>query len=536
MAEVRRVLRQRSRARRAATRDAALRTQDVAETWRVAAALVATPALADQLNLLLEAAPRLGGADTATIYLHDEATGLLRVLARFGYPPGTFGQPRQGGLTEHVLATGEPVVVDDTAADPRVNPRVREAGIRSLVALPLVARRAVPSAPGAPGVTTDDRPFGRIPSAPLPSAAPFDRLRGGLRAGRAGRAGAATTEAGRADRAGEPEAGEAPGGARTIGVLYVSARRPHAFDAEAVETLKGLAALASVAIENGRLLEGQRAAAAHLADALRLRDQFVSVASHELKAPLTPLKGYAQAIRRRLERAAAGGRPIDAAWLRRVLAIMVDQVDRLDRLVTDLLDVSRLSAGRFALAPEPVDLVAVAQEIFARFHDSLDLLAAEVNAPPERRHTLRLRLGAAALPGQWDRNRLDQLLTNLLSNAVKYSPEGGVVELRVAPVAADPDPGALARYRQRAPDVDPTWVHLAVRDEGIGLPPDEAAQAALFEAFTRGEAAPGARVTGFGLGLYICAEIVRRHGGAIWGESAGPGRGATFHVLLPRGE
>ncbi|MGH2352996.1 MAG: GAF domain-containing protein, partial [Chloroflexota bacterium] len=209
---------------------------DFAAAWRVAAALVATPALADQLALLLEAAPRVAGGDSATIYLRDQSSGALRVLARYGYAPAGADTPRPGGVTERVFATGQPLVVNDARADARVNKAVLAAGVRSFVALPLMARQS-------PGGT--------------------------------------------------------PAALRPIGVLYVNAKRAHAFDAETVETLAGLAALAAVAIENGALLEAQRAAAERLAEALRAREQFASVASHELKTPLTPLKGYLQAMQRR---------------------------------------------------------------------------------------------------------------------------------------------------------------------------------------------------------------------------------------------
>jgi signal transduction histidine kinase len=318
-------------------------------------------------------------------------------------------------------------------------------------------------------------------------------------------------------------------------VLYVNARRPSAFAPAAVAALTGLASLAAVAIENTLLLKSQRDVAERLEGALRLREQFVSLASHELKAPLTPLKGYAQAIARRLDRAHETGQAIDEGWLRRALSVMVGQIDRLDRLVTDLLDVSRVRAGRFTLEPVETDLAPLAQEIFHRFRETITAEAATETAAAGHRFVLVPE--ADALPGRWDQNRLDQLLTNLLSNAVKYSPRGGVVELRVGPApASDALRAALPAER----DVAPGSVHLSVRDEGIGLrgadaPGGEAdpARSRLFEAFSRGENAGASEATGFGLGLFICAEIVRRHGGAIWAESAGEDQGTTFHVVLP---
>lgn len=482
----------RSRVRHAAARISGRRAQRLADAWRVAAALVAAPTLTEQLALLLEAAPRIGGADSATIFLRDEASGALRVIARYGYHSGEPPRPRRGGMTERVLATGRALVVDDTLQDPQVNPAMLAAGLRSIVALPLLVHRA---------------------PQPTPSSPPTNGGHNGVSSGEG------------------TEIPKAPGPRRprAMGVLYVNSRRPGAFSAEAVETLKGLAALATVAIENGRLLEVERATAERLADALRVREQFVSVASHELKAPLTPMKGYAQAIRRRIDRATSGGEPVDMAWLQRALSIMVDQIDRLDRLVTDLLDVSRLRAGRFNISPECTDLVALARRVYERFCDTI---AVEAEATlPNVAHALRFQINAEALLGYWDPHRLDQLITNLVSNAIKYSPSGGTVELLLEPV--DQAAWEHEPFRQHAPDVAAGWVHLAVRDEGIGLPPGEAAQAALFQAFSRGENAPPNLFSGFGLGLYICAEITRHHGGAIWAESAGAHRGTTFHVLLP---
>lgn len=456
------------------------------DPWSIAAALVTAPTLEEQLTLLLQEAPRVaGGGGTATAYLPDTATGDLRIVALYGYTPVRDSQPRPRGMTSHVLESGEVIVVKDATTDPRVNPIVPASGIRSVVALPLAAPRAGTSRP--------------VP----------------------------------------------------LGVLYVNSTQPHAFGPESVEALRGLAALAAIAIENTLLHQSERDAASRLQDALAQREQFVSVASHELKAPLTPLKGYVQAITRRLDRrrdaqgtqgsraapgdqAAAGGQaamggPIDEAWLRRALDVMVVQIDRLDRLVTDLLDAALVRAGRFTIEPVPLDFVTLARETFDRFCDAT---GADAPADSAARHTFHWQpeTESLALPGTWDRTRLDQLITNLLTNAVKYSPSGGAVTLRVA--AASPDDPV---QRHHAPHVAPGWVHLSVSDQGIGLPNAAGGTEApgIFDAFTRGENAAAADVGGFGLGLFICSEIARRHGGAIWAESPGPNQGATFHVLLP---
>ena len=461
----------------------------MSDAWQVATALVAAPSLQEQLRLLLEAAPRVGGAETATIFLRDDLHAAPRAIARHGYQLSAPSAPRASGFTAHVLNTGETVVVDDTTADPRVNPVVLAAGIRSFVALPLLMRR-VPGAP--PAVPSADHADDRNDSAVASSA---------------------------------PEGSGVP---RPMGVLYVNARRAQGFDARTVQALKGLAALAAVAIENNALLEAQRDAADQLREALRLREQFASAASHELKTPLTPLKGYAQSIRRRFERAEAGGEPVDPTWLRRALTVMVDQIDRMDTLVTDLLDASRLRAGTFALAPEPLDLVRFARTTFERFREALETSAEQIE--PEASHTLTFRAGARNLLGEWDPHRLDQLLTNLLNNAVKYSPDGGEVTLHVSRVGRG---AALASVRQHAPQAAPGWALLTVTDQGIGLPPSGPSQETIFQPFSRGSNAPSGRFSGFGLGLYICAEVARRHGGAIWAESSGPMQGTSFSVTFP---
>ena len=438
------------------------------DPWRIATALVTAPTLEAQLNHLLREVPRIGGGDSATVYLLDATTGELRVAALYGYEPARDVRPRPSGLTKHVLDTAETLIIQDTAVDARVNPVVLDSGIRSLVGLPLIARR------GGQGAQEEAPP-------------------------------------------------------QTTGVLYVNAHRTGAFTPQLVAALTGLAALAAVAIENTLLLESERDVAERLEEALRLREQFVSLASHELKGPLTPLKGYAQAIARRLDRAIEAGQGLDETWLRRALLVMVGQIDRLDRLVTDLLDVSRVRAGRFTLDPAETDLVTLAHEIFDRFRETITVEASTES--PGVGHQFVFRAERESLPGRWDLTRLDQLITNLLGNAVKYSPRGGLVELRVEPAE-----GTVPAEREVAPG----WVHLSVRDEGIGLRGEDApgggadpSRSRIFEAFSRGENADASEVTGFGLGLFICAEITQRHGGAIWAESPGENQGTTFHVVLP---
>ncbi|MDP9375278.1 MAG: HAMP domain-containing histidine kinase, partial [Chloroflexota bacterium] len=227
------------------------------------------------------------------------------------------------------------------------------------------------------------------------------------------------------------------------------------------------------------------------------RDQFLSIASHELRTPVTSVQGYTEL----LLRAHARGWP-DPARTARYLQALEGGTKRLAALTQDLLDVSRLHSGQFPLRSRPFDLAALAARGVAAFRDRLG-----------SGHTLTVETACNDCPLVGDPDRLEQVLTNLLENAVKYSPDGGPIRVMVRP----DDAGML----------------LAVRDEGIGLPPGLAE--AIFVPFGRAPNAAGRQIPGLGLGLHICREIVERHGGRIWAESAGEGRGTTVNVWLPAG-
>ncbi|MFL5347758.1 MAG: ATP-binding protein [Hyalangium sp.] len=237
---------------------------------------------------------------------------------------------------------------------------------------------------------------------------------------------------------------------------------------------------------------------AELREAVKAREEFLSVASHELRTPLTPLKGFASLTLQRLEQ--DDGHP-EQAWLLKAMRSMSRQTDRLARLVDDLLDTARIQSGRFDLSCKPVDLLPVVSEVLERF----ELRGAE---------GLRFQLEppSGPLEGTWDAARLDQVITNLLSNAVRYSPQGGTVRISFSE--------------------SPSHVELQVRDEGIGIPPESLER--LFHPFSRATNATSRHFGGLGLGLFICREIIERHGGTIWAESPGAQRGSCFHVRLPR--
>ena len=215
------------------------------------------------------------------------------------------------------------------------------------------------------------------------------------------------------------------------------------------------------------------------------RWDFVSFVSHELKNPLTSIRGFAQQMRRRGEYSAEA------------LDVILVQADRLDRLIDDLLDVSRLEAGRLRLRPRDVDLnVLVGQAVEqARALTRLHALTVVSNGP---------------VVGRWDADRLEQVMQNLLSNAIKYSPDGGEVLVEVG------------RREDEA--------RVTVSDEGIGIEPDQLER--VFERFYRAEDERAHGAQGMGIGLYVTRALVEAHGGRIWAESEA-GRGSTFGFTLP---
>lgn len=227
-------------------------------------------------------------------------------------------------------------------------------------------------------------------------------------------------------------------------------------------------------------------------EAEELKSTFVSVISHELKTPVSLIKGYAGTLRRE-----------DAKWdeetLQESLAVIEEESDRLAELIDNLLDASRLQAGALSLSFGDVDLAGLAARTVNKFRVQAHAHDFEVDFPPDFPMV------------QGDEVRLTQVLTNLLTNAIKYSPKGGIIRVSAR--------------------VLPSRVIITVSDQGIGIAPAE--QARVFDAFYRVDDAPTRRTQGTGLGLYLAKAVVEAHGGQIWVESE-PGRGAVFSFSLPR--
>lgn len=241
--------------------------------------------------------------------------------------------------------------------------------------------------------------------------------------------------------------------------------------------------------ERGRLLDEAQAA-------LVSREDFLAMATHDLRAPLTGMKLNVQRQLRRLER----GQTFERADATACLMQLHEQVERMHTLVDDLLDVSRARAGQLDIQRQDVDLGALVRDVVGRMRANIEASGCAVQV-------------AAALPlvGRWDRLRLEQVVTNLLSNALKYG-AGRPVE-----IAVEGDAG-VGRLR--------------VRDQGAGLSADDRAR--LFRQFERLTAEH--RVGSTGLGLWIVRRIVEALGGTIRCESAGHGQGSCFIVELPRQE
>lgn len=235
-----------------------------------------------------------------------------------------------------------------------------------------------------------------------------------------------------------------------------------------------------------------------------LKDEFIALIAHDLRTPLTVLKGRLQLLRRQLLKE---GQPAAAEAVAKLDA----PYNRLSQLITTLLDVSYIDTGRWQLLPHVVDLIGLVRKVVGA--SSEREITLEVEADSHQQSVMETGK-ATPMMVLVDAGRLEQVLGNLLDNARKYSPVDGRITVRVERCAE----GAEAL--------------LSVRDLGIGIPPEE--QPHLFERWFRATNHPGQRHTGLGLGLYISHEIITRHGGRLWVESSGiSGEGSTFFFTLP---
>ena len=271
--------------------------------------------------------------------------------------------------------------------------------------------------------------------------------------------------------------------------------------------------------EDGRLLN----IIANVHDITRFREEeemkstFTSIISHELKTPVALIKGYAQTL----------ARP-DANWdsetARQGLQIIEEEADRLEGLINNLLDASRIAASGIKLDYADVDLEQLARKVADAYRTQTD------------NHTIALDF-PMRLPLIWgDEERLRQVLTNLVSNAIKYSPDGGVIRIGgwlQGVQVRTPGPrqeGIAALAPDAADHLESAQVVIFVADQGVGIPSSELAN--IFDRFYRVDSSLRRTTAGAGLGLFLARSIVEAHGGRIWATSE-PGRGTTVFFSVP---
>lgn len=275
---------------------------------------------------------------------------------------------------------------------------------------------------------------------------------------------------------------------RVIGALMIESPTANAFSADDQHQVSVLATQAAIGIRNAQLYQAAQ-------EAIQVRDTFLSIASHELKTPLTTILGNVQMLQRRNMREASLN-----ARDTRTLNVIATQTSRLNRMVAALLDISRIETGQLSIVLAPLDLCMLVQRVVDDIQPTLD------------QHQIDLALPDEALVIEGDELRLEQVLHNLIQNAVKYSPGGGSVAVRV--------------------DMHARQARVAVHDEGIGIPERSLPQ--LFSRFYRAENVQAQHISGMGVGLYVVKEIVDLHGGRVEVESQ-EGIGSTFTLYLPLG-
>ena len=270
------------------------------------------------------------------------------------------------------------------------------------------------------------------------------------------------------------------------GILSFGATGQARFDAGQFALVIAFAAQYAQALENARLYQQSL-------EAISMRDDFLSIAAHELKTPLAALNGNAALVLRRAMR-----ENMLSERDQRGLQMVIDQGERLNRMINQLLDIGRLQQSGIALNRAPVDVGALVRRITDELQPTLS------------RHTLEMALPDDPLLVMGDELRLEQVVQNLCQNAVKYNPQGGPVWV------------TLARHEQQ--------VVISVRDTGIGIPTDAVPH--IFQRFYRAPNTEAFNISGMGVGLYVVREIVTLHGGDVQ-VATSEGQGSTFTITLP---
>jgi signal transduction histidine kinase len=278
---------------------------------------------------------------------------------------------------------------------------------------------------------------------------------------------------------------------KVVGVVHLESHVAHAWSPTEERLLAALTNHAALAVDNLHLLDETRKVAA-LRELDRMKTELLSTVSHELRTPLGSIKGYATTL-------LTHGNKLRKEEQHEFLEIIDSEADRLRELIENLLDMSRLEAGVLRIDMEPVRLAAIAREVTRKVQ----------LATPH--HQLQLDWPIEDPLVKADQRRIYQVIQNLLTNAVKYAPDGGCITLS-------------ARCERRD-------LVVSIADHGLGMPIAELDK--IFDRFHRVHAEDTRRIGGTGLGLAICKGLVEAHGGRIWAESEGEGKGSTFRFSLP---
>jgi signal transduction histidine kinase/sensor domain CHASE-containing protein len=303
---------------------------------------------------------------------------------------------------------------------------------------------------------------------------------------------------------------------QVAGILELNATENREFSSGETDIVESVVRATSRALENARLysaleteLEQRKQAEKELQKAKEwaetanfAKTEFISTISHELRVPLTAIQGFADLMLRRLMGPVSEGQE-------RYLQTIISNAVRLNNLISDLSDISRIETGRFNLQFNPVNVYELIEEAVTLTEDQIK----------RRNHTLDLRLQAGIPPVWADRGRLMQILTNLISNAYKFTSEGGLITI-----------SARATIRKLGPRRGLKVAQITVSDNGIGISQEE--QPRIFERFFRSDDDQARDGRGTGLGLSIVKNLLELQGGRIWFESV-YGEGTSFHFIIP---
>jgi signal transduction histidine kinase len=279
-------------------------------------------------------------------------------------------------------------------------------------------------------------------------------------------------------------------GGQLAGALsFAQVDRARDWTADDIRLIEAVAQELRVAMTAAEAFERQRAAVVELERLNRAKSDFVSIVSHEFRTPLTGIQGFSEMM---------ASDDLTVEEMREYAGDINKDAHRLNRMITEMLDLDKMESGRMQLNRERLDLNAVISDAVDRVRP---------NAP---QHPVSLRLDPLVGEMNGDRDKLTQVMANLLSNAVKYSPNGGEI------VVSTRAEGGSA--------------HVVVRDHGMGIP--QAALETIFERYGRVESPATRHIQGTGLGLPIVRQIVHLHGGTVWAESS-VGEGSVFHIRLP---